>query len=184
MQHQMPDIGRQDPYAAIVNVVDALFLSFYRHLRKNSNRLARLIVALLPMMALLVGSCKISELPWAHAGVRDHAAEVRLALFPDAAESPALAYIDRARRVVQNMPDIMDALTRREVRYMLGAPSFVRRDAEAEVWQYRGDACVMDFYFYEAGAAVSYVDVRFKKSVPAGGEVLKPRCLGDIVSTL
>lgn len=181
MQPQTPDIQRQDPYAAIVNVVDGLFLSFYRHLRKNSNRLARLIVALLPMMALLVGSCKISELPWVNAGVRDPAAEVRLALFPDTVENPASAYISRARSIVQNRPDIMDALTRREVGYMLGAPSFVRKDAEAEVWQYRGDACVMDLYFYEAGAAVSYIDIRLKKEKMMGS---KSHCLGDIVSTL
>ena len=46
---------------------------------------------------------------------------------------------------------------------LLGSPQFLRRDAPAEYWQYRGDACVLDLILYPAAGnalAVDYLDVR------------------------
>ncbi len=44
----------------------------------------------------------------------------------------------------------------------LGTPRLVRRDAPAEVWQYAGADCVVDFYLYsgEAGLSVAYMEAR------------------------
>lgn len=44
----------------------------------------------------------------------------------------------------------------------LGAPKQVRKDAPAEIWQYSGADCVVDFYLYagEAGLSVAYLEAR------------------------
>ena len=45
----------------------------------------------------------------------------------------------------------------------LGQPKQVRRDEPAEIWQYSGANCVVDFYLYAAdagGLAVAYVEAR------------------------
>ena len=44
----------------------------------------------------------------------------------------------------------------------LGQPKQVRKDAPAEVWQYAGADCVVDFYLYSgaAGLAVAYMEAR------------------------
>lgn len=33
----------------------------------------------------------------------------------------------------------------------LGEPQLKRREAPAEIWQYRGEACVLDFFLYDNG---------------------------------
>jgi hypothetical protein len=50
-----------------------------------------------------------------------------------------------------------DALER-----LLGRPELVRRDAPAEVWQYRSASCVVDLYLYPERASyrVAYIEAR------------------------
>jgi hypothetical protein len=36
------------------------------------------------------------------------------------------------------------------LKHWFGAPSFIRRDYPAEVWQYRAKACVLELYLYPA----------------------------------
>jgi hypothetical protein len=49
-----------------------------------------------------------------------------------------------------------------ELSRTLGQPKQVRKDAPAEVWQYAGADCVVDFYLYsgETGLAVAYMEAR------------------------
>jgi hypothetical protein len=45
----------------------------------------------------------------------------------------------------------------------LGQPQQVRKDAPAEIWQYAGANCVVDFYLYtgdSGGLAVAYMEAR------------------------
>jgi len=45
----------------------------------------------------------------------------------------------------------------------LGRPNQVRKDAPAEIWQYAGANCVVDFYLYagdSGGLAVAYMEAR------------------------
>ena len=35
---------------------------------------------------------------------------------------------------------------------LLGLPSFIRRDAPAELWQYRNETCTLDLFLYEESA--------------------------------
>jgi hypothetical protein len=49
-----------------------------------------------------------------------------------------------------------------ELSRTLGQPKFVRKDEPAEIWQYSGADCVVDFYLYtgDAGLAVAYMEAR------------------------
>lgn len=44
----------------------------------------------------------------------------------------------------------------------LGVPKLVRKDEPAEIWQYSGADCIVDFYLYqsESGLAVAYLEAR------------------------
>lgn len=157
--------------AAVINLLDRGLLFAYAEIRTNTRRLLNLIVALVPLMVLLVGSCKTSELPTAYGG-SNKVSQLRMALFPDrpvtaaadADYTPATGYLKRARKFVQGEPEVLTQLTQEEVTYLFGKPKMERRDANARVWQYKNEGCVVDFYFYtEAGtssAPVSYVDYR------------------------
>lgn len=162
-----PGAFRQDPYEAIVDLLDQAMLSLYAEVR----RIVRFVVVLLPLMLLLVGSCKTSAPD--SAAYQPPAAEdrFRTALFPDRVNFkgmsyyPAEGYIARARSFVSSDPETLSMLTEREITYLFGKPTMERKDASASVWQYKTRACVVDFYFYdqpglEDESRVSYVDVR------------------------
>jgi hypothetical protein len=157
-----------------IPAVDKGFLLFYR----NARRVAHLVVSLVPLMALLVGSCKTAQVSSLtdniYAG-RDDAAQFRAALFPDmpglsrASYRPAGGYVSQARNYVQRAPETMLMLTRDEIGYIFGKPSFRRHDADAEVWQYKTRSCVVDFYFY-GKKQLSYIDARLKDQSPASAK--------------
>lgn len=152
-----------------VQAVDNAFMGFYAHMRQNARRLTRLGFALLPLMMLLVGSCKVSEVTDGFAG-KDQTAQFRAALFPDSIAvkgdfyRPAGGYIVRAQSFVEGEPAALSRLTEKEIGYMFGKPSMERKDAEARVWQYRTESCAVDFFFYDSGEndgnPVTYVDYR------------------------
>lgn len=148
-------------------------MTFYAHAHQNANRIMRLVIAFLPLMMLLVGSCKTSELPGSY-GSNAGPDQFRIALFPDRvnfhgdAYYPAQGYISRARKYVAGVPAALTQLTEQEIGYLFGNPTIERRDADARIWQYRGEACVLDVYFYkdatrDRGYSVTYVDFRMKE---------------------
>jgi hypothetical protein len=49
-----------------------------------------------------------------------------------------------------------------ELSRTLGQPKQVRKDEPAEIWQYSGADCVVDFYLYQgdSGLAVAYLEAR------------------------
>jgi hypothetical protein len=152
----------------IIDVMDDALLLFYRQTRRAVHFLA----ALVPLVLLLVGSCKTSQIESAFASpVGAH--QVRAALFPDrphgraAAYHPAEGYISRARQFISHEPRALVLLTEEEVGYLFGSPQMTRKDKDSEVWQYKTDTCVVDFYFYGSSKTaprdVTYADVRSKK---------------------
>lgn len=168
--HYIADKEFSDPYASIVEALDRVFLVFYGQARRNSRRIMRLVVALIPLMVLLVGSCKTSQLPASY-GSNAGPDQFRIALFPDRVNFtglgyyPAEGYISRAKKYVTGDPETLSMLTEQEIAYIFGRPVMERRDADAMVWQYRTAACVVDFYFYdqpgfESESRVAHVDVR------------------------
>jgi hypothetical protein len=64
----------------------------------------------------------------------------------------------------------------------LGQPKLVRKDAPAEIWQYSGADCVVDFYLYAdaKGLAVAYMEARDQaaESTPAD------RCVKSLLQSV
>jgi hypothetical protein len=54
---------------------------------------------------------------------------------------------------------------------LLGAPSYVREDRPARIWQYRGESCTLDVFLYSEGEGapyrVTYYDLRERGAAPA-----------------
>ena len=59
-----------------------------------------------------------------------------------------------------------------DVTALLGKPSFQRKDADAEIWQYYGpaSACVLDLFLYpdQAATKVAHAELRSRSSGSAG----------------
>lgn len=178
----------RDPYMELVVAVDAAFMRFYAASRRNARRMTRLVVALLPLIVLLVGSCKGVSMQGSVSRLSE-AEQVRAALFPDramagdAAYRPAAGYIARDRIYVADAPAALNFLTDREIGYLFGPPAMTRKDADARVLQYRGGRCVVDFYFYKDAkhggeATVSFVDVRRT----TGASATDATCIGPVIA--
>jgi hypothetical protein len=195
----LPQGLSQDPWTWLAGTVDSALMLLYAHLRRNARRLSRLGLALLPLAVLLVGSCKTYESDTAYGGTQAPAL-FRLALFPDSRHAvsddyqPARGYIARAQKYIAGEPAALTKLTEREIGYLFGKPSLERRDADARIWQYRTEGCVVDVYFYKndaqkSGYDVSYVDFRSGEQLKVGGPIAeKPatsnhqsRCLRTLV---
>jgi hypothetical protein len=146
-----------------VRTANITFTPFYRSIACYAHRIISLIATL--VMLFMVGGCKATPVTNSAANVVAPAQELQSFLFPDQAVTTA-TYITRARNFVENMPQTMLMLTRDQIGYMFGKPSFHRHDADVEVWQYKTAACVVDFYFYGKNQ-VSYIDTRHKDQTPA-----------------
>ncbi|MEQ9609387.1 MAG: hypothetical protein RLN99_17145 [Kiloniellaceae bacterium] len=76
-------------------------------------------------------------------------------------------------------PHQLMGLNRDGLTAVLGAPTLVRREAPAEIWQYLAEGCVFDVVLYQKGAdyAVSYLEAR-----DAAAAVQEPRpCLNQLL---
>jgi hypothetical protein len=183
------------PWTVITGAVDEGLLFLRAETRKNLRRFLSLLLALGPVAMLLVGSCKTAELPGAY-GSSAGSEQFRTALFPDRVNFkgidyyPAEGYISRAQKYVAGTPDTLTMLTMREITYLFGAPALKRTDSSAEVWQYRGKSCVVDFYFYHQPGTrdedrVAYADVRYKNARDAQGLPRRAQtdCLEKVIDT-
>ncbi len=67
--------------------------------------------------------------------------------------------------------DTLEHLSAPALLARLGPPDFTRRDAPAELWQYRGATCVLDLFLYpEAGMmTVSHAQTRARHGTEAVG---------------
>ena len=61
--------------------------------------------------------------------------------------SPAIAAPARSTLVPLEK---MGGMTGAQITEMLGKPQFLRQDHTAELWQYRGEACVLHLFLYRA----------------------------------
>lgn len=75
----------------------------------------------------------------------------------------------------------------RELSSTLGKPKQVRKDAPAEVWQYSGADCVVDFYLYDSDPAdtdgrmeVAFVEARDLRAESAASE----RCVKSLLQSV
>lgn len=152
-------------YNAAAVSLDNGFAFLCREARRNARRALHLVMAMLPLLALLVGSCKTSQSTYLAGNAYESPSTFQAALFPDRAGfqgvsyTPAAGYIRQARGFVEDAPQALMMLTRTEIGYIFGKPTLQRRDADAEVWQYKTEACVVNLYFY-GNKPLSFVDIR------------------------
>lgn len=73
-------------------------------------------------------------------------------------------------------PARLKGLTPTQVTAMLGRPGFTRRDAPAEIWQYRSRACTLDLFLYDDDGrqVVAHYAVRGSQPVDERG------CLNEL----
>jgi len=57
-------------------------------------------------------------------------------------------------------PDQLLGLSGDDIAARLGKPALIRRDGDAEVWQYRRMRCVLDLFMYGSRKQVEHVDLR------------------------
>ena len=85
-----------------------------------------------------------------------------------------------APRTILTDPSHLKGLAKREVAASLGEPTFARRDAPAEVWQYFGPGCILDVFLYDEKdnvQRVAYVQIRG----PGPGQPAQPACVNEII---
>ena len=76
---------------------------------------------------------------------------------------PAASKAQPAAPILSDDPSSFIGLDDAELSRTLGQPKQVRKDEPAEIWQYSGADCVVDFYLYAGdagGLAVAYMEAR------------------------
>ena len=131
-----------------------------------STKLLRLRLSLLLCVALAAAGCSStpSESP---------------ALQSAPVEKPATAAPRRNTAIHAASAGELMGKTPQGLRALMGAPSLLRKDHGAEVWQYAGDSCVLFAYLYPNAKGVpevSYLDARKKTS----GAMPVPDCLAAL----
>lgn len=76
-------------------------------------------------------------------------------------------------------PDRLLRMRDGQVSDILGKPGFIRRDAEARVWQYRISACVLDLFLYDDAAEYRVIDYEFRGA--SGASVSAPDCFENLL---
>ena len=98
--------------------------------------------------------------------------------------SPAMPYNGMATLPpVNDDPQQLMGLDRATLNEKLGEPALVRRDGDAEVWQYRADRCVLDLFLYGADKKVEHVDLRDRGDGGSGGEESVRNCFVGMLRT-
>jgi hypothetical protein len=69
-------------------------------------------------------------------------------------------------------------LERNELQARLGDPALRRRDAPAEIWQYRSSLCVLDLFLYRDGQAVRVTNAEVRPR--DGRELPAATCLSSL----
>jgi hypothetical protein len=77
-------------------------------------------------------------------------------------------------------PAALRGLDARQVSAVLGRPSFVRRDAPAEIWQYRVHACTLDLFLYESGGGQTVAHFAVRSSQP----ISEQACFDEVLAGL
>lgn len=87
-----------------------------------------------------------------------------------------------AAPILSSDSDAFLGLGAQELATALGKPRQVRKDAPAEIWQYNGADCVVDFYFYDSNGRleVAYVEARDVRADNAPTE----RCVKSLLQSV
>lgn len=98
--------------------------------------------------------------------------------------APADGAMQPAAAIISDDSNAFIGLDDRALANALGKPQMVRSEPPAEVWQYGGADCVVDFYLYDSGEAgaerrleVAYVEARDMRAGNASTE----RCVKSLL---
>jgi hypothetical protein len=86
---------------------------------------------------------------------------------------------------VNGDPDRFLGRSPRQLEAELGAPALVRRENPAEIWQYRGPACVLDLFLYpkDGGPDVVHLEARDLSAEPMAAETCLQPLLRERAAT-
>jgi len=87
--------------------------------------------------------------------------------------TPLLSAEDRDPRRLLRM-------NRQSLATLLGKPQFVRREADARVWQYRSEACVLDLFLYGVATAHEVIHYEFRPATTLSGPT--PGCFEALLT--
>jgi len=132
----------------------------------SPRRLAAVAVSL-SLVAILLGACQAPETSISAAP--SISASRAILKHPPSAPPPDNQSPDNPAAFGKSDGDLI-GLADRDLSAALGEPTHVRRDEPAEIWQYAGQDCVLDFYLYHAGAnlQVAYVEARDRRAQSEG----------------
>lgn len=102
---------------------------------------------------------------------------------PSESDPASKASAQPAAPILSDDPSSFIGLGDAELSRTLGQPKQVRKDDPAEIWQYSGADCVVDFYLYAGdagGLAVAYMEARNQaaESTPAD------RCVRSLMQSV
>ena len=127
--------------------------------------LSPLIVALVAVLILTGCAATEGQQPPAEPATAE-------TVLPESADNPAMPYNGMAALPpVNDDPQQLMGLDRATLNEKLGEPALIRRDGDAEVWQYRADRCVLDLFLYGVDKKVEHVDLRDRGD--GGGESVR-----------
>jgi hypothetical protein len=75
-----------------------------------------------------------------------------------------------AAQVVRFTPEEFLGFSPERVLPVLGAPDFVRRDGNAQIWQYRANHCVLDLFLYQNGSETRVKHAELRPRVATSAE--------------
>ncbi len=84
---------------------------------------------------------------------------------------------------VNEDPQQLMGLDRATLGEKLGKPTLIRRDGDAEVWQYRADRCVLDLFLYGMNKKVEHIDLRNRGDEGDGSEDSVSDCFNGMLRT-
>ena len=67
-----------------------------------------------------------------------------------------------------------------QIRSSLGTPAFTRTDGPAQVWQYRGSACLLDVFLYKEGAGFKVKHAELRRR--GGGTLTEQACMANALT--
>lgn len=89
------------------------------------------------------------------------------------------AVLQHAAAIIDGRSNAFIGLDGRDLATAFGQPQMVRNEPPAEVWQYAGFDCVVDFYLYDSDGVmrVAYVEARDMRAGSAATE----RCVKTLL---
>lgn len=98
----------------------------------------------------------------------------------DTARQASLAPPEPTLSAADRNPQRLLRMNPRSLATLLGKPQFVRREADARVWQYRSESCVLDVFLYHVAATHEVTHFEFRPATTLSGPT--PGCFEALLT--